>query len=254
MTVVIPEVRHLADKEAVSQAAAEEFHRLAVAAVAARGRFSVALSGGSTPKRLYEILAAPPWRDTIDWSRIDVFFGDERSVPPEDKESNFGMARKAMFNALGLAPGRVHRMEAERPDLEAAALAYEATLCRAFGLTPGLVSEPPALDLVFLGMGPDGHTASLFPYTAGLRETRRWCIPNWVPQQDTHRMTLTYPVLNRARCVLFLVAGDDKAEPLSEVLEGAADAERLPSQRVRPTDGRLLFYVDPAAAAKLKQY
>jgi 6-phosphogluconolactonase len=252
--MTIPEVRHLADKEAVSQTAAEEFHRLACAAVASRGRFSVALSGGSTPKRLYQILAAPPWRDTLDWSRIELFFGDERSVPPDDEDSNYHMAREAMIEPLGLSPTRVHRMEAERPNLEAAAQAYEATLARSFGLPAGALARPPAFDLVLLGMGPDGHTASLFPYTAALRETKRWCVPNWVPQQNTHRMTLTVPVLNRAGVVMFLVAGGDKAEPLAAVLEGPPDHERLPSQRIQPICGKLLFLVDPAASERLERY
>ncbi len=253
MTMVVPEVQRVADKEAVSREAAEEFERLARAAIATKGRFTVALSGGSTPKRLYEILAAAPYRDRIDWGSIEFFFGDERSVPPDDPESNYRMAREAMLASLPIPASRIHRMEAERPNLDVAALGYESTLARVFGLRPGS-HTPPAFDLVYLGMGPDGHTASLFPHTGALRETRRWCVPNWVPQQDTNRMTLTYPVLNRAAEVIFLVAGSDKAEPLSEVLEGAPDPERLPSQRIRPVCGRLLFLVDPPAAAKLARY
>lgn len=253
MTMVVPEVRRVADKEAVSREAAEEFERLARAAIATKGRFTVALSGGSTPKRLYEILAAAPYRDRIDWGSIEFFFGDERSVPPDHPDSNYRMAREAMLAALPIPASRVHRMEAERPNLDVAALGYESTLARVFDLRPGSLT-PPAFDLVYLGMGPDGHTASLFPHTGALRETRRWCVPNWVPQQDTNRMTLTYPVLNRAAEVIFLVAGSDKADPLSEVLEGASDPERLPSQRIRPVCGRLLFLVDPPAAAKLVRY
>lgn len=253
MTLLVPEVRRLADKEAVSRAAADEFQRAARAATAARGRFHVALSGGSTPKRLYELLAGPPWRDAIDWGAVEIFFGDERSVPPEDPESNYRMAHEAMLAALPIPASRVHRMEAERQNLDVAALGYEATLARVFGVMPGGATLP-RFDLVFLGMGPDGHTASLFPYTTALRETRRWCVPNWVPQQDTHRMTLTYPVLNHAAEVLFLVAGADKAEPLSEVLEGAPDPERLPSQRIRPVCGRLLFLTDAAATVKLQRF
>ena len=253
MTLLVPELERLADKEAVSRAAADEFQRAAHSATAARGRFTVALSGGSTPKRLYELLAGPPWRDAIDWGSVEIFFGDERTVPPDDPDSNYRMAREAMLDTLPIPASRVHRMEAERQNLDVAALAYEATLARVFGVPAGGVT-PPCFDLVFLGMGPDGHTASLFPYTAGLRETRRWCIPNWVPQHDTHRMTLTYPVLNHAAEVIFLVAGADKAEPLAEVLEGAPDAERLPSQRIRPVCGRLLFLADGAAAAKLTRF
>ena len=254
MTVVIPEVRRFADAEAVSRAAADEVQRLASAAVAARGRFTIALSGGSTPKRLYQLLAGEPWRAAIDWERVEVFFGDERAVPPDDPESNYRMAREAMLAPLGLAPSRVHRMEAERPNLDAAALAYEATLARVFGLALGAGAPPPRLDLVLLGLGPDGHTASLFPHTAALREAQRWCVPNWVPQQNAHRMTLTYPVLDQAREIVFLVAGAGKSAPLAEVLEGPQDFGRLPSQRVRPAAGRLRFLVDEAAASNLRQH
>ena len=254
MTILVPEVRHLADREAVSRAAADELQRLAAAAIAARGRFRLALSGGSTPKRLYELLAGPPWRDALDWERLEVFFGDERAVPPEDAASNYHMAYEAMLGSVSLPPSRVHRMEAERPNLDTAALAYEATMARVFGLPAGIAEEPPRFDLVLLGLGNDGHTASLFPHTAALRETKRWCVPNWVPQHEAHRMTLTYPVLNHAREVIFLVAGEDKAEPLSEVLEGPPDPERLPSQRIRPTAGKLLFLADVAAAAMLRQH
>ena len=253
MTLLVPEVRHLDDKEAVSRAAADEFQRAARAATAARGRFTVALSGGSTPKRLYELLTGPPWRDAIDWGAIEFFFGDERTVAPDDPDSNYRMAKEAMLGSLPISRSRVHRMEAESQNLDLAALGYEATLARVFGLPAGNAT-PPRFDLVFLGMGPDGHTASLFPYTAALRETRRWCIANWVPQHDTHRMTLTYPVLNAAAEVIFLVAGADKVEPLSEVLEGASDPERLPSQRIRPVGGKLLYLTDAAAAAKLVRF
>lgn len=253
MTLRVPEVRRFADKEAVSRAAADEFARAARAATAARGRFTVALSGGSTPKRLYELLTGAPWRDVVDWGAVEIFFGDERRVPPDDPDSNYHMANQAMLEALPIPASRVHRMETERPNLDVAALGYEATLSRVFGVPAGSAT-PPCFDLVFLGLGPDGHTASLFPHTAALRETRRWCVPNWVPQKETHRMTLTYPVLNHAAEVIFLVAGEDKAAPLAEVLEGASDPERLPSQRIRPVDGKLVFLIDSAAAAKLARF
>ncbi|HZY88352.1 MAG TPA: 6-phosphogluconolactonase [Gemmataceae bacterium] len=244
-----PIVRRFPDAEPVSRAAAEEFVRRAAEAIAARGRFTVALSGGSTPRRLYQLLAGEPYRGQVDWGRVEVFWGDERSVPPDDKESNYRMAREAMLTALALPPGHVHRMEAERADRDTAAREYQAEIARAFGVDAN--GEPPAFDLILLGMGPDGHTASLFPHTAALGETKRWVVVNHVPKFNTDRMTLTYPVLNRACEVLFLVAGADKAEPLAEVLQGPPDPERLPSQRVRPTDGQLLFFVDRAAAARL---
>jgi 6-phosphogluconolactonase len=234
----------------LSEAAGQEFVRCAREAVGARGRFAVALSGGSTPRRLYQLLAGEPYRRQVEWARVQVFWGDERSVPPDDTESNYRMAREAMLGPLALLPGHVHRMEAERADRDAAAREYQDEIARTFGVDP--TGEPPAFDLILLGMGPDGHTASLFPHTAALGETRRWVVVNPVPQHQTERMTLTYPVLNRARAVLFLVAGPDKAEPLAEVLQGPPDPQRLPSQRVRPADGQLLFFVDRAAAAHLK--
>lgn len=245
-----PVVRTFPDAEAVSRAAAEEFVRCAAEATRARGRFVVALSGGSTPRRLYQLLAGPPYRGQVEWARVQVFWGDERSVPPDDKDSNYRMAREALLGPLGLLPGHVHRMEAERADRDTAAREYQDEIARAFGVDAH--GEPPAFDLVLLGMGPDGHTASLFPHTAALGETKRWVVVNPVPQHQTERMTLTYPVLNRAREVLFLVAGPDKAEPLAEVLQGTPDPQRLPSQRVRPADGQLVFFVDRAAAARLK--
>jgi len=254
MNLSIPHVHRFADKEAVSRAAADLFTERAAAAQAARGRFTVALSGGSTPKRLYELLTGPPWTERIDWNRVELCFGDERSVGPEDPDSNYRMANEALFEPLGISPARVHRMEGERANLDAAALAYEDTLARVFGLARGRRGPPPSFDLVLLGMGPDGHTASLFPHTRGLHERERWCVANQVPQHDTWRLTLTYPVLDRAATVLFLVAGKDKTEPLAEVLEGAPDAERLPSQGIRPVCGELLFYVDEVAASGLERH
>jgi 6-phosphogluconolactonase len=242
-------IRVFADAEAVSRAAAQEFVRCAGPAIAARGRFAVALSGGSTPRRLYQLLAAEPFRAQVDWSRVDFFWGDERCVPPDHPDSNYRMAREAMLEKLPVPADRVHRMEAERADRDAAARDYEQTLARVLGVPAG--GEPPALDLILLGLGPDGHTASLFPHTAALAEKSRWVVVNYVPKFNTDRLTLTAPVLNQAREVLFLVAGADKAEPLAEVLEGPPDPERLPAQMIRPAQGRLVWYVDRLAAARL---
>jgi 6-phosphogluconolactonase len=242
-------IRIFADAEAVSLAAAQEFVRCAGPAIAARGRFAVALSGGSTPRRLYQLLAGEPFRTQVDWSRVDFFWGDERSVPPDHPDSNYRMAREAMLEELPVPADRVHRLEAERADRDAAARAYQETLARVLGVPAG--GEPPALDLILLGMGPDGHTASLFPHTAALAEKGRWVVVNYVPKFATDRLTLTAPVLNRGREVLFLVAGADKAEPLAEVLEGPPDPERLPAQMIRPAHGRLAWYVDRPAAARL---
>lgn len=242
-------IRIFADKEALSEAAAHEFVRCAREAVAARGRFTVALSGGSTPKRLYQFLAAEPFRTQVDWGRVEFFWGDERCVPPDHPDSNYHMAREAMLAHLPIPAKHIHRMEAERADLDAAALDYEEEIAGVFYGKP-IGPERPALDLVLLGMGPDGHTASLFPHTKALDERTRWVVPNHVPQLNTDRLTLTRPALNRAREVLFLVAGADKAERLVEVLANPPDPKRLPSQSIQP-DGPLVWFVDRAAAERL---
>jgi len=241
-------IRTFADAGSLSEAAGHEFVRCAREAVAARGRFAVALSGGSTPQRLYQLLAAEPLRDRVDWGRVEIFWGDERCVPPDHPESNYRMAREAMLAQLPIPDEHIHRLEAERADHNGAARDYEATIGRVFGVSAG--SEPPAFDVILLGMGPDGHTASLFPHTKALEETTRWVVANFVPKLDTERLTLTRPILNRAREVLFLVAGADKAEPLAEVLTGPSDPVRLPSQSIQPA-GRLVWYVDRAAAGRL---
>jgi 6-phosphogluconolactonase len=237
-------IRAFADGESLSEAAAHEFVRCAREAITTRGRFTVALSGGCTPKRLYQLLAKETFRSQVDWVRVEIFWGDERCVPPDDPQSNYHMAREAMLAQLPIPAEHIHRMEAERPDLDAAARDYQNVLAR---IVPG---EPPALDLVLLGMGTDGHTASLFPHTDALRETARWVVPNHVPQLNTNRLTLTRPILNRAREVLFLVAGAEKAERLGEVLVGPADPTRLPSQSIQP-DGQLVWFLDRAAAGRL---
>lgn len=242
-------LRTFPDAESISQAAAGEFVRAATEALSARGRFTVALSGGSTPQRLYQLLAGPPYRTQVDWKRVDVFWGDERCVPPDHRDSNYRMAREAMLDRLPIPADHVHRIEAGRADRASAARDYQTTIARVFGVEP--TGEPPALDLVLLGMGPDGHTASLFPGTTALKETQKWVVVNFVPRFATDRITLTVPILTRAREVLFLVAGTDKAERLAEVLEGPRDPNRLPSQLIQPTAGALHWYVDRSAAARL---
>jgi 6-phosphogluconolactonase len=244
-----PSILRFPDAEAVSRAAAEAFAARAAQAVAARGRFAVLLSGGSTPRRMYQLLADPPLRDRVDWGRVEVFWGDERPVPPDHPDSNYRMAYEALLSKVPVPPAQVHRMEAGRADRDAAAREYQAAIARAFGVPDS--GQPPAFDLALLGLGPDGHTASLFPGTAALHEKGRWVVVNHVPRLATDRMTVTAPVLNRAREVLFLVAGADKVEPLAEVLEGPRDPERLPAQLIQP-EGRLGWFVDAAAAARLR--
>src|SRR5438034_5611470 len=199
-----PTIRHFADAEAVSRAAAEEFVRGARDAVAARGMFTVAMAGGSTPRRLYQLLADAPFRSQVDWSKVQFFWGDERGVPPDHKDSNYRMANEALLQKLALPAGQIHRMPAERADRDAAARDYQAEIARAFGVSPQ--GEPPVFDLVLLGMGPDGHTASLFPHTEALKDRTRWVVPNYVPKFDAWRLTMTPLILNRAGAVIFLVA------------------------------------------------
>ena len=241
------EIRTLTTPQELFEAAAEEVVRAAKDAVPQRGRFTIALSGGSTPKALYNLLATNA-RTVLPWDRMFFFWGDERHVPPTDPESNYRTAEETMLSKIPVAAGNVFRIATENPDAAAAAEAYEQTLRKFFQLGPG---EVPTFDLILLGMGPDGHTASLFPGTAGLQEKSRLVIANWVDKLKTSRLTLTLPVLNAARCVVFLVSGTDKAPALHAVLEGDAPAEQYPSKLIRPADGKLIWLVDRAAASAL---
>jgi 6-phosphogluconolactonase len=245
------DVRVLADPEAVSRAAADDFVAQAREALGGRGRFSVALSGGATPRRLYELLAESPRRQAVDWARIDFFWGDERAVPPDHPDSNYGAAQTALLGPVGAPAERVHRIKGELPDPEQAARDYEAQLVRVFGATPD--GPPPAFDLILLGMGADGHTASLFPHSQALAERRRWVLSVYVARLDATRITLTPPVLNRGREIRLLVTGRDKAETLHDALEGTREPERLPVQLIAPEAGRVIWLVDRAAASKLSR-
>jgi 6-phosphogluconolactonase len=233
----------VADRAALARAAAEEVARRAGEAVAERGRFTFALSGGSTPQGLYRLLADPaaPFRARVPWDRVHVFFGDERNVPPDHPDSNYRAARETLLDAV--RPAAVHRIEGERPAVEAAAR-YEAALRAALGAAEG--GAPPALDVVLLGIGADGHTASLFPGSPALEERARWVAAPFVPQLGAHRITLTLPVLERARLVLFLVAGAEKAAALRALLAPDAAAP-VPAARVCPGGERRVF-ADRAAA------
>ncbi len=246
-----PSIRTLADPEEVSRTAAEEFVRIGREAIQVRGRFIVALSGGSTPRRLYELLSRPPFRGQLQWPLVEFFWGDERTVPPDHPDSNFRMAREAMLAKLDLSDSRVHRIEADRPDCTEAARDYQAEIARICGVSAE--GKPPRLDLVLLGMGPDAHTASLFPSTEALKEKERWVVANFVPKLAGDRLTLTPVILNRAANVIFLVAGDDKADALAAVLEGPPDPDRVPSQLIRPESGKLLWLVDRSAASRLER-
>ena len=202
-----------------------------------RGRFTIALSGGSTPKNLYTLIAANA-SASLPWSQVFFFFGDERHVPPTDEESNYRMANETLLSKVPVPPNNVFRIPTENPDASAVAEAYEKTLQKFFTLQPG---EFPRFDLILLGMGPDGHCASLFPETEALQEKSRLVVANWVEKLHTNRITLTLPVLNAARRVAFLVSGSDKAAVLHEVLESNAPGEKYPSKLVRPSDGKLIL-------------
>ncbi len=233
------------------RAAADRVVGSAAAAIAARGRFDWALAGGSTPEQLYRLLASDAYAARVDWARVHVFFGDERCVPPDHADSNYRMAQHSLLRAVALPEANVHRMAGELPP-EAAAERYEAELERHFGL--GVGSGFPRFDLVLLGMGGDGHTASLFPGTAALAESRRWVVANSVPALGVTRLTLTLPVLNAAASVLFLVSGADKAQRLKQVLAllPAQSSPALPAQCVRPGGEPPDWLVDAAAGALLQ--
>ena len=218
-------------------------------AAEAQGRARIALSGGSTPKAAFELLADPdhPWRNRMPWEKLDIYWVDERCVPPDHAESNYRMTREALLDHVPLRPCQIHRIEAEL-DPEDAADRYEAELRGSFRIDGVQI---PRFDLIALGLGDDGHTASLFPHTAALHETSRLVAANHVPRKDAWRITLTWPVINHARSVFFLVAGESKAAILKEVLTSPHDPESLPSQLIWPASGILTLILDKAAAALL---
>jgi 6-phosphogluconolactonase len=242
------EVRRLATPQQLFQAAAEEVIGAAKDAVARRGRFTIALSGGSTPKNLFTLIAANAPAN-LPWDKVFFFWGDERHVAPDNPDSNYLMAKESLLSKLPIPAANIFRVPAEGQDAKAVAEAYEQTLKNFFALK---AEELPEFDLILLGMGPDGHMASLFPETAALQEKSRVVVANWVEKLKTSRITFTLPVLNAARAVMFLVSGADKAPVLREVLEGDGPGEKYPSKLVRPANGKLLWFVDRSASSQLK--
>lgn len=228
------------DAAALITAAAAEFCRCAEAAIAARGRFAVALAGGNTPRGVYAQLAAE--KNSPPWDKIHIFFGDERHVPPDDPQSNYRMARESLLSKAPIPEANVHRIRAELPAPEAAAQ-YEADLRSFFGLSAGIW---PRFDLILLGLGECGHTASLFPSTAGLQEESRLVIANWVEKFASYRITFTFPVLNHASEIVFMVSGNGKAQILKEIF--TAPKGSYPAQTVQPEKGKLLWIADKDAA------
>jgi 6-phosphogluconolactonase len=249
------QVRVYRDPGELALKAARLFARLADQYVVGCGRLTVALSGGSTPRAMLSLLAADPFVDTVPWSSIYFFWGDERCVPPDHPDSNYRMASEALLSKVSIPPENIFRIPAEMADPDRAAEEYAATLTQFFLAGPGgtktgtaPLSNVPRFDLVFLGMGPDAHTASLFPHTTALQAGDQIVVANYVEKFKAHRITLTAATINNARNVTFLAAGEDKAQALKNVLEGSYQPDLYPSQLIRPRNGTLLWMVDEAAA------
>jgi len=244
------EIQIFPDAAAIAQRAAEIFVQTAKSAVADHGVFNVALSGGSTPKALNNLLAAEPLRSQVPWDKLKIFFGDERHAAPTDPDSNYRMTTDTLLSKAPLKPAQVHRIMGEYPEAEKAALEYEQLLRTQFNLAAG---QLPRFDLMFLGMGDEGHTLSLFPGTKALHDGGRLVMHNWVGKLYTDRITSTAPVANNSALVVFMIAGAGKAPALKAVLEGPYEPEQLPSQLINPTNGKLLFLLDTTASAMLSK-
>ncbi len=236
------------DIQTLSTEAAQFIVRLANEAIVSHGRFTIALSGGSTPKATYSLLGSEPYRSQIDWTQVEIFWSDERCVPPDDKESNYALAQQVLLSNIPIPTNQIHRMPADTSDRDAASQAYEREMQRTFS-----TDSIPNFDLIQLGMGPEGHTASLFPHQESLHEQQRLVMPVNVPKPPPPRLTFTPPLLNAAKHVLFLVAGSEKADALKAVLEGEYEPDEYPAQIVRPVNGDGTWMLDTSAAGKLRK-
>ena len=249
MKIANSEIMVLEDAAALSFKAAEILVRCISETLSRKEQFSIALSGGSTPKTLFALLVEDDsFRNNIPWEKIHFFWGDERHVPPQDEQSNYRMANETMLAKAHVGKENIHRMQTEQSDAGKVAQDYEQELQNFFHLT---ADQLPVLDFNLLGIGPDGHTASLFPGTRALYEHNRLVVANRVEKFKTHRITMTAPVLNNADTIIVLVSGQEKAEILQQILEGDHQPDLLPAQLIRPTHGRLIWLVDRAAASKL---
>ena len=234
------------DKHTLSQHAAEYIMRIAKEAIDLHGHFTIALTGGTTPGEVYSLIGSEPFRSQLDWQLVDIFWGDERCVPHNSTESNFYLAQEVLLDKIAIPKSQIHPMPADQLDREAASQAYSIEMQNTFD-TNGI----PSFDLIHLGMGPEGHTASLFPHQASLHEKHRLVMPVSVPKPPPDRLTFTPPLLNAARNVLFLVTGSEKADALHAVLEGEYQPDEYPAQIVRPINGEVVWMLDKAVAQKI---
>ena len=241
-----PEIIICRDAVELARKAAEQLTARAAESIARAGRFAVALSGGSTPRDVYALLASPKFRQRIDWPRVHLFWGDERCVPPGHPDSNFRMVREALLAKIEIPLENVHRMMGEREPAEATA-AYEEELKQFFG-----AAHVPRFDLIFLGLGEDGHTASLFPGSAALNEDKRWVAVAYVERRRAHRLTLTFPVINAAAQVTILVSGASKRAIVKQLLGTGAEAADFPAAKVRPVDGKLTWLITQDATGGVR--
>ena len=248
----MPKITVYPDNESLVKGATDFIADQAAQAIAERGRFTLALSGGNTPKPVYARLATPEYRDRLDWSKVLIFFGDERCVPPDDPQSNYLMVKTALLDHVPLPPDNIFRIKGEESP-EKAAADYTDVLQNTFGGDPVGGAAPEPFDLNLLGMGDNGHTASLFPGLAAITETFRWVMPLYVEVVGMWRVTMTPVIINAARTVAFLVSGAGKADVLQRVLEGPYQPVVLPSQIIKPASGNLLWLLDEPAAAKLRR-
>ncbi len=245
-----PDVRVFPSQEQLDSALAGAVSALAARAIGERGRFVWVLSGGNTPRPLYRLLASPAWRARVDWPRVEFFWSDERAVPPDHPESNYRMVRETLLEPLRIAPERIHRMQGERADLDAAAVDYEREIAVCLSGGPG--ESDDLFDLILLGLGADAHTASLFPHARALDARDRAVVASEAPQLRSKRLTMTHPRLNRARNTFFLVCGASKASAVAAVMEGPRDPQRFPAQLIHSDAGGIVWFMDAAAAAGLK--
>lgn len=248
MTLPQPDFEIYPDPSALVIAAAEKFVQITNDAATKQGVFFVALAGGNTPRELYVLLAQENWRTLVPWEKAHIFFGDERCVPPEHSDSNYRMAREALIEKIDIPEGNVHRMVGEKEPHEAAA-AYEQEIVRNFAAC-GI--EPPRFDLMLLGLGNDGHTASLFPETSALHEKEKLVTANYVEKFKSYRLTMTLPLLNNSRNVFFLVSGESKAAIVRDIFQNRNRSQHYPAELIRPVDGQLLWLLDQTSAAELQ--